>query len=476
MTPGGFSMNVNLAWPWGDGCSPPQTPYLAFYSHQSAGMLFSNEKDIEITCQAGLRSVGMKWSLHRNMLKKSFLAGEADALMANKFRIIIPTKSLIPGFYDLRVTLDTGIKNKKRKQLIKRPVTGVCTFGWKVEKMAVRDSRPKDFKKFWSKAKKEIDAVPLKAKNETPMKTFKGKEIDEYNVKHACLPPDYDPKGHKYEEVESCKVSFAGPDGGRIYGWLAKPIGKGPFPIMLVLPGAGFNARPRPLEHARHGYVAIDIQIHGQDVDLKGKYPTIPGYNSDQVFKPINKYYYYNVHKRVMQAVNYLVSRPDVSPGKIVAVGGSQGGRLGIVIAGLDSRISAVVSTIPNSPNHPHLWWVTKCNGLKNPAHRSWNCGYKPARPVDGMDLKGAPPTVTTPDAECFAYYDPMNYAPDIKCPVLMLGGLIDPVSPPYSVWAVYNRLKTSSKEIIPQPGHAHDWSAEFDRYAWKWLQEKFSK
>ena len=30
-----FAMNLNLACPWSDTCSPPQSPYLAFHSPQS---------------------------------------------------------------------------------------------------------------------------------------------------------------------------------------------------------------------------------------------------------------------------------------------------------------------------------------------------------------------------------------------------------------------------------------------------------
>ena len=59
---------------------------------------------------------------------------------------------------------------------------------------------------------------------------------------------------------------------------------------------------------------------------------------------------------------------------------------------------------------------------------------------------------------------------------MLMNGGLIDPVSPPFSVWAVYNRLATKDKTIVPLPGLAHDWSAEFDRFAWRWLDRKWEK
>jgi cephalosporin-C deacetylase len=227
---------------------------------------------------------------------------------------------------------------------------------------------------------------------------------------------------------------------------------------MLILPGAGFAARPRPLEHARHGYVALDIQIHGQEVDL-AEYPKIPGYNGAQQYSPASAFYFYNVHLRCLQALNYLLSRPDVDPSRVVVVGGSQGGRLGIVVAGLDARVSAVVSCIANSPNNPHLRWVAACNAAK----------------TDGMDLAGAPPVPDDAQSRCMAYYDPMNFAPDIRVTVLMNAGLIDPVSPPFSIWAVFNRLGTTDKTMVALDGHGHDWSAEFDRSAWRWLDRTLS-
>jgi cephalosporin-C deacetylase-like acetyl esterase len=452
------AMNHNLAVPWGDKCSPPQTPYLSFHSPQSDDLLFDSGDKIEIVCQSGLRAVGLKWSLHRNMVQKPFREGLAEAQPANRFFIPIDTAGLPPGFYDLRVELDTGLVHDDKNLLDKRPVTGVCTFGWQADKMAVADTRPADFRAFWDAAKAKLAKVPLDAK-EGPMQVFGPEEINAYNVQHAALPPDYDPEGHRFETVESCKVDFAGPDGGRVYGWLAKPAGpeaagRGKFPAMLVLPGAGFAARPRPLEHARHGYVALDIQVHGQDVDLP-EYAPVPGYADRGVTEPA-AHYYHNVHLRCLQAVNYLLSRPDVDPERLVVVGGSQGGRLGLVTAGLDPRVKAVVSCIVNSPNQPHLAWVSACNAAK----------------TDGMDLPAAPPVTDTPEARSFAYYDPMNYAPDILCPVMMNAGLIDPISPPFSVWAVYNRLGSDRKAMVALDGLGHDWSAEFDRRAWRWLED----
>ena len=466
----GSAMNMNLAVPFGDVCSGPQTPYLSFHSPQSENLLFSSGETIELLCQAGLRAEGLRWTLHRNAIQKPFRTGIAEALPANRFRIRLDTAGLPAGFYDLRVELDTGITNDAKDRLLKRPVSGVCTFGWKADSMALAETRPADFNAFWDKAKAKLAAIPLDAKEE-PLQTFGPKEINDYNLSGASLPPDYDPTGHFVEQVESCKVNFAGPDGGRVYGWLAKPSGPGKFPAMLVLPGAGFRARPRPLEHARHGYVALDIQIHGQEVDLK-EYPDLPGCFRNLKYEPTDAFYYYNVHLRCLQALNYLASRPDVDASKIVVVGGSQGGRLSIVVAGLDARIKAAVPCIANSPNHPYLRWAAHCNGFSELGDPKPN----PAIVLsDGMDVLGAPPVRDDAASRCFAYYDPMNYAPDVRCPVLFNGGLIDPVSPPSSVWGAYIKISSADKTMVALPGLAHDWTPEFDRRAWRWLASHLS-
>ncbi len=463
-------MNLNLAMPYGEKCSPPQKPELAFYCHQSEDLLFENGKEIEILCQAGLHAVRLNWTLHRNRIQKEFRCGKAEALPPNRYKIRIDTTGLPPGFYDLKVQLDTGLESTDKK--VKRPLEGICVFGWKAGEMPIRETRPSDFRAFWDKALADYAAVPLDARVESEAKTFQGKEIDAYNLNSACLPGDYDPEGHKCEAVESYKISFAGPDGGRVYAWLAKPLGKGPFPAMLVLPGAGFNARPRPLEHARHGFLAIDVQVHGQDVDLP-KYERLPGYNDHFVFEPIEKNYFRNLYLRAVRAVDYLCSRPDVDGKRIAAVGGSQGGRLSVVVAGLDKRVAAIVPSIANSPNYPELHWVARCNGLDEPFDDPQDPKFQGRPKFDGMDLHGAPPAPEDADGRCIAYYDPMNFAPDIHCPAMISAGLIDPVSPPTSIWAVYKRLASQDKSVVALPGLAHDWSAEFDRRAWRWLEKK---
>ncbi len=447
-------MEMNLALPYASRTSGPSVPELAFYSKQSDDLLFPGNADVEIRVRSGLRCVGIKYQVCRNEFTTPFLSGEAEALPGNIFVIRIPAAQLpYPGFYDVWTDLDAGDP---------KPIRSACTFGWRVDQLKVRETRPADFDAFWNKGKAEVASVPLDA-SVGPFTQFQGKEIDAYNLASAAIPGDYDPKGHKTESVEAAKVSFAGAEGARIYGWLAKPVGPGPFPAMLVLPGAGFGARPMPLEHARHGYLALDIQVHGQDVDLKGTYPTLSGYYDHFTFEPPEAFYYRHLYLNALQALNYLASRPDIDPKRIVVVGGSQGGRLTVAMAALDPRIAAIVPAIAHYGNMPYTRWATACNLAAKTG----------AAPDNGMATELPPLPPQTPEEKCISYYDTMNFAPEVRCPVLMNSGLVDGVSPPTGVFAIFHRLGSTDKTLIPLPGLGHDWSSEFDRRAWRWLDEK---
>ncbi|MDR1304615.1 MAG: acetylxylan esterase [Verrucomicrobiales bacterium] len=442
-----LTMESNLATPYAPKPSPPAKAELAFYSKQTDDMLFDGSADPVIHVRAGLRCVGLKYEVRRNCFAAPFITGSAEALPANTFIISVPAAKLpFAGFYDITVELDAGDGQP--------PVKSTCTFGWRADQMKIKDNRPADFDEFWAKGLAELKKIPLNA-TVGEFQTFTGKEIDDYNVKSAAIPGDYDPTGHQTETVESAKVAFDSAGGLRVHGWLAKPPGTGPFPAMLILPGAGFNARPRPLEHARHGYLALDIQVHGQEVDLE-KYPTIPGYYDQAVFNPPADNYMRRIYLNCLQAVSYLASRPDVDPRRIVVVGGSQGGRTTVSTAALDPRVAAAVPAITHHANVPYVSWAWASQKTKQ----------------DGMDSE-LPPTVDNDEQRCLAYYDTMNFAPTVKCPVFMNAGLIDGVSPPSGVFAVYQRLGTKDKTMVPLPGLAHDWSAEFDRRAWRWLEEK---
>ncbi len=486
------AMNHNLLRPWGNPprCSRPQTPMFAFFNRENTDFMFGEGSDkVEIWCQAGIRAAsGLSWTLHHNQVNKPFNKGIAKAYPGNLFRIEVSTAGLKPGFYDVRVRLDGLGFDKvalfgggKNGPALDAPV-GVCSFGWKADSMPIvaeGDYRPADFDAFWKAAMDEYRAIPLDLKIEDEPVVFKGAEVDRYNLESACLPPNFDPDGTKFTEVVSYKISFAGPDGGRVYAWVARPKADGVYPALIVYPGAGTGGRPRPLDQARHGYVALDVQVHGLDVecDDSAKYPwyNAPHNTYSADIKSPKDLVWYNLYRRAVRVVDAVAAMKCVDAKRIAVCGGSQGGRLSVVVASLDPRVRAAVPCTANSPNMPHLYWVQRCNGRKTWWAKA-AIADPLAEPTDGTESYGSFPAAATQEMRSLAYLDPMNFAPLAKCPAYFNGGLVDPVSPAYSTYATYLRWGGKDKTFVAVPNHGHDWWSSFDRDAYRWLEVVLGK
>jgi cephalosporin-C deacetylase-like acetyl esterase len=444
-----FAMTVNLNIPYNTATSGPRSDFpVIFYAPQQPDFLFDNVKQIDIWMQSTNRALKIEWGLCRNMVDTPFMTGTVLPAIDESFKISIPTEKLIPAFYNLRVkVIMTATKSMD--------VTSV--FGWKVNDIAWVNVVPPDFETYWRAQKAKADATPLDLKV-TFVKKMTSDEISKYNVDHAALPEDYDPEGEKYKEVEIYAVNWASAngDGQRSYGWLAKPVGDGPFPALLVLPGAGNNPRPYPVEHARHGFAALDLNVHNSPADLPvDQYPKIA---YDHPFTTPDAYWGHQVYINALQAVNALVQLPGVDKNKLAVMGGSQGGRATVVVAAMDPRIKAAIPAIAHFDNIPYLSWAQQLN-------KSHDAGFRPFTDED---------VVHDEAMRVQSYYDVANFAPWIKCSVLMNAGLIDGASYPMGTYQVFHNIPASTKKkIIPMPNIAHDWSPYFDRYAWRWLDEQ---
>ena len=246
------------------------------------------------------------------------------------------------------------------------------------------------------------------------------------------------------------KVNFPSANGGRVYGWYTKPAGPGPFPALLVYSGIGNCPRPAPVEHARHGYAALDIQMHGNDVDL----PVYQGMPEPNYSSPAS-FGDYAVYRNALQAARAIVALPGVDASRVSSCGGSQGGRLAIIVAALMPHIRATIPAIANFGYVPWLRWVERCNSQGE----TGAAGLRQSALVHGQREMVE------------SYYDCAHFAPHVKCPVLMNAAMIDSCSPITTVFAIYRQL-TSPKSIVTLPNLAHDWSPYFDRYAWSWLAD----
>lgn len=162
----------------------------------------------------------------------------------------------------------------------------------------------------------------------------------------------------------------------RAHGYLATPDhgGSTPMPAVLVLNGHGGSGwtmmdPAHPYWYgdafARRGYIVLALDMshrdHGDDPSNgNSAHPPIaaPGYSSD----------WEEEGERVwtaMRGIDYLISREDVDPSRIVIAGLSMGGEIAAITAAMDTRISTAVvagytpdfSVMAWNNNHPCWEW-----------------------------------------------------------------------------------------------------------------------
>ncbi len=140
----------------------------------------------------------------------------------------------------------------------------------------------------------------------------------------------------------------------RLYGILCMPRAAGKYPALLSVPGAGVRPYRGLAEIAGRGLITFQIGIHGipviqpQEVydslargGLSG-YPTF-GLDSRE------RYYYRRVYTGTLRANDFLTSLPQWDGRNLGVTGGSQGGALAIVTAGLDRRVTRLAAYYPGA-------------------------------------------------------------------------------------------------------------------------------
>lgn len=295
-----------------------------------------------------------------------------------------------PGVYRAELTL---LKDDSSL----RTIEWVFSYDW--ENWKVPLTRPADFEEFWEKT----------------LQKLRSRALD------AALTPQPDKGGHKVY-----KVNFRSLGQGRCYGWYLVPKGEGPFPALLMLPGNGVYKMPIYMVHGR--YALLVIQVHGYDVDLSN-FPSESPWKSGDYWGEWDSReaaYARVVYANCVRAVDFLMSRSEVDKEAVCVTGGSQGGGLSIVTAALEPRLKAALVEYPGLCKIDWLYrWFLD-------APFPWN-GHDP-RP-QGMPEEAF--------LKILSYYDPANFAPDIRCPVNASIALQDSVTISGAALAALRGLKT---------------------------------
>jgi cephalosporin-C deacetylase len=300
---------------------------------------------------------------------------------------------------------------------------GLTTAGFAPEQIKPTTEDPLDFDKFWGKGKELLAMLPLDAR--------------------LTLLPDYSTANVNVYHVSLQNVG-AGDTGApsRLYGILCEPKAEGKYPALLSVPGAGIRPYRGLVEMAEKGVITFQIGIHGLPVNLdQSVYDSLgrsavagyPTFNLDNK----DRYYYRRVYLGCVRANDFLVSRRMWDGRNLAVTGGSQGGALSIVTAGLDSRVKGLAAY------YPALADVT---GYIHNRAGGWPHMFRSS---------GAGSHRTPEKIETTKYYDVVNFARRVRVPGLYSWGYNDETCPPTSMYAAYNVIPGEKRLLLAlETGH----------------------
>ena len=288
---------------------------------------------------------------------------------------------------------------------------------------------PDDFDAFWGGALAELADIPLDA-----------------NLTHDPL-----------RSTDAAKVYRAGyrsRDGLEIFAWYTVPaVGDGPFPAVLILPG--YKSEPAlRRDWAGKGVAALSVAVRGKLPSSAQFNPGYPGLLTHGV-EDRDTYSYKGVISDCVRGVDFLLSRPEIDSERIYCCGSSQGGGLTLITSGLRREIKAGVA------GYPFLCCFPESMGmLRSYPYDELSC-YARAYPDRAEQM-----------LDTLRYFDAVNFAPRIQCPMVVGIAMEDEVCPPETSYAAY-RLLNSERELWLFPKSGHGNAHEYPARETAWLQQR---
>lgn len=415
---------------------PYKSDYLWLTVPDHADWLYQTGENAKVEvsfCKYGIPRDGeLKYSIGNDMLQPD---KHGSVKLKNGRAVINMGTKKTPGFRDMK--LSVSLDGKTYEHHIK--------VGFSVDKIKPYTQEPQDFRSFWQKNVEELKQVPMSYTKEL-YKDYCTDKIDCYLVKLQI-----DKMGHS------------------MYGFLFYPKNAQPgkHPVVLCPPGAGIKTIKDPMRnkyYAENDFVRFEVEIHGLD-------PRISSETFGEISRAFNDrnggylanglenkdiYYMKHVYVGLVRCIDFLTSLPEWDGKNVAVQGGSQGGALAIIAAGLDSRVTQCVA------NHPAL---------------SDMAGYAAKGGTGGYPHFCRQPQILS-NKDCLntlAYFDVVNFARYVKAPTYLTWGYNDVTCPPTTSYAVWNTLKCT-KESLLTPINEHWTTTETNRGQMEWIKAHLLK
>src|SRR5207253_2021496 len=277
-----------------------------------------------------------------------------------------------------------------------------------------RVRKPDDFDAFWEDVLRQAAAIPL------------GAEV---------VPA---PVGTS-NDVEVFEAFYTSLHHVRVASWYCRPARRAErAPAIMLSPGYQM-APPIPKEWAGEGYIALSVAPRGKlrsNRQFNPRYPNLLTHN----IVDRHTYAYRGFYVDAWRGIDFLLSRSEVDGTRIGVAGSSQGGGLAITTAAMRPEVRAAAAGVP------YLCGIMDAIDLTHTYPYEEINDYLRLHPERRAEVENT-----------LAYFDGINFAEKIACPIVMNIGLQDNVCPPETGYALFNRIGASDKQLYPYDGHGHD-------------------
>ncbi len=289
-----------------------------------------------------------------------------------------------------------------------------------------RNPRPADFDAYWDAALRELDAT------DPQPELVPAKEI-----------------APRHSEVFD--LWFTGVGGARIYAKYVRPIkSAGPGPAVLQFHGytghsGDFSSR---LAWSGEGFCVAALDCRGQGGRSEDRGGVQGTTNRGHIIRGLEdpdprKLLYRQIFLDTAQLARAVMGFPEVDAARVGAMGLSQGGALALACAALEPRIQRAAPVFPFLCDYQRVWEMD----LAKDAYEELRIWFRQFDPLHRRERE-----IFTK----LGYIDCQHLAPRIKAKVLMFTCLMDPVCPPSTQFAAYNKI-TAPKDMVIYPDYAHE-------------------
>ncbi len=284
--------------------------------------------------------------------------------------------------------------------------------------------KPADFDAYWAEGLAEMNAVDADVK---------------------FVPAEF-----KTPFADCYELYFTGVGGARIHARVVRPKRSGSTPLALHFHGLGGYAGEwcYYLPLAASGITVVGLDCRGQRGLSEETGRRLGSTQGDSfltrgLLDGVKNLYYRGVYLDCAQIAGIAMNFDWVDRSRVGVWGGSQGGGLTLVCAGLVKGLNRIAPVFPYLCDYRRVWEMDLAEGAYRDI-RDWLRAYDPRHEHIEEFFTS------------LGYIDAQFFAERVEARVQMQTGLRDTCCPPSTQFAAYNHI-TAPKELLLYPDYGHE-------------------